>query len=86
MFIQKREFLERMLCIDAFLLIQTKTEGGSIDNETTEIAVIACLSSPDFAETTYTVEGMALIAEIKFSFKLESSIKKPQGKLVASSF
>ena len=67
---QKRESWESKLCIEASLLTQTRTDGGDMDSEVTEIAVIACFSTVDLAEMTYTVEATHLIAAIKSAFKL----------------
>ena len=42
--------------------MHTSIEGGSSDKEATEVAVIACLFSPFFADTTVTVEIMPRMA------------------------
>ena len=42
--------------------MHTSIEGGSSDKEVTEVAVIACLFSPLFADTTVTVEVMPRMA------------------------
>jgi hypothetical protein len=42
--------------------MHTSIEGGSSDKEVTEVAVIACLFSPLFADTIVTVEVMPRIA------------------------
>ena len=59
---QNREPSERIVWIDASLLTQTNIEGGSTDNETRDIAVIACLMSSVFADITDTVEAMPRMA------------------------
>ena len=54
--------------------MQTSIEGGSIDKEFTEVAVIACLSPFDIAETTFTVEAIPRIEVKKLFFNSGSSI------------
>ena len=49
-------------------------DGGLKDNEVTEVAVMACRSSLSFAETTFTVEVIPLIAIKKSSWTFELSI------------
>jgi hypothetical protein len=55
------------LCIEASLFIQIIIEGGLKDKDVTEVAVMAWRSSFSFAEMTFTVEVIPLIAIKKSS-------------------
>ena len=63
-----------ILWIEASLFMQTSIEGGSIDKEFTEVAVIACLSPFEIAEITFTVEAIPRIEVKKLFFNSGSSI------------
>jgi hypothetical protein len=60
--------------MEASLFIQTSIEGGSMDKEVTDIAVIACFSLLDFAEITHTVDVIPLMEAKKPFFKSDSVI------------
>ena len=78
---QKEEFKVITEWIEASLLIQTSIEGGFIDKDITDVAVIACLTSSSIADITLTVEVTPLIEVKKLFFNSRLSIWRKNHRL-----